>query len=98
MKNTVKRENEVFKKDLSKVAGTYTNELNTHMQEINAKFEDRSIDANTYRNYILEVIKSAHDTPAKRKFMLNLSRKHSKHEILFYVSNAWLNGKGLGTI
>ena len=98
MNNPIKKENEVFKKDLSKVTGTYTNELNTHMQEINSKFEDKSIDTNAYRNYILEVIKPAHDTPAKRKFILNLSRKHNKCEILFYVSNAWLNGKGLGTI
>ena len=98
MNNTVKKEKDLFKRDLSNVAGTYTSELSAHINEINSKFEDKSIDTNAYRNYILEIIKPAHDTPAKRKFMLNLSRKHNKCEILFYVSNAWLNGSGLGTI
>lgn len=94
----VKKEKDVLKKDLSTVDGTYTKEINDHIQEINEKFEDSSLDANGYRNLILKIIEPAHDTPAKRNFIFNLSRKRTKYDILFYVTSSYLTGSKLGVI
>ena len=94
----VKKEKDILKKDLSTVEGSYTKELNDHIQEINSKFEDNSIDVNGYRDFIIKSIEKAHDTPAKRNFLLNLSRKRTKYDILFYVTSSYLNGSKLGVI
>lgn len=94
----VKKEKDVFKKDLSIVEGSYTKELNDHIQEINSKFEDNSIDVNGYRDLIIKIIEKAHDTPAKRNFLFNLSKKRTKYDILFYVTSSYLNGSKLGVI
>lgn len=94
----IKKEKDVFNKDLSRVKGSYTKELGDHMQEINAKFADGSIDANGYRAFIVKAVEKAHDTPAKRNFLLNLSKKKTKCDMLFYVTNSYLNGSKLGVI
>lgn len=94
----VKKEKDLLKKDLSTVEGSYTKELNDHIQEINSKFEDNSIDVNSYRDLIIKIIEKAHDTPAKRNFLFNLSKKRTKYDILFYVTSSYLNGSKLGVI
>lgn len=94
----IKKEKDVFNKDLSGVKGSYTKELGDHMQEINTKFADSSIDANGYRAFIVKAIEKAHDTPAKRNFLLNLSKKRTKYDMLFYATNSYLNGSKLGVI
>ena len=94
----VKKEKDMLKKDLSTVEGSYTKELNDHIQEINSKFEDNSVDTNSYRDFIIKTIEKAHDTPAKRNFLFNLSKKKTKYDILFYVTSSYLNGSKLGVI
>ena len=94
----VKQEKDILKVDLSKVKGSYTKELSDHIQEINSKFEDSSINTNDYRELIINIIQPANNTPAKRNFIMNLLQKRTKSDILFYVTNSFLNGSKLGVI
>lgn len=94
----VKQEKDILKVDLSKVKGSYTKELSDHIQEINSKYEDNSVNTNDYRELILNIIQPANNTPAKRNFIMKLLQKKTKCDILFYVTNSFLNGSKLGVI
>ena len=87
---------EALKKDISKQDGTYTNCIRANMKELNRITEDRTIDRDTYIQLVLDMIKDAHDTPAKRNFIDNLQKRNTKTEAMRYVYNAFMAGCGLG--
>ena len=95
---TIKKEKDLFKKDLSNKDGSYAKCLNDNIFIINEMGVDAKIDLNNYINKIIEIIKPAHDTNAKRNFIVNLQRQRSKINAMMYVNNAWLKGSGLEAI
>jgi len=94
----MKKQEEIFKRDLSKVDGTYTKLLTDNYVLITDLGNDVRIDLPNYIKRISSIVEPATDTPAKRNFLMKLHQKRSKFEAMLYVSNAWLNGSGLGTI
>jgi len=96
--HSIKKEEDLFKFDLSSQEGTYTKALNDNMSTVNELGNDFSVDLKTYVNRILEIVKPAHDTPAKKKFIATLMSQRSKMNAMLYVSNAYLRGCGLESI
>ncbi len=94
----MKKEKDLFKKDLSNAEGSYTKCIGDNMALINSLGIDYSIDLQTYINRIMDIIKDAHDTPAKRKFIMTLRGQRSKVNAMMYVSNAYMKGIGLETL
>lgn len=94
----MKKEQDLFKKDLSSQKGSYTKSLNDNMCLINDLGTDVSVDLRTYVNRIIEIIKPAHDTEAKRKFVMTLQRQRNKTDAMMYVMNAYLRGCGMEAI
>ena len=97
-KNTIKKEKDVFKKDLSNTEGSYTKELNDNINLINDMANDVTVDLKTYIKRVLEIIEPAHDTTAKRNFIYKLQTQPNKIKAVSYVTDAWLKGSGLGVI
>ena len=98
MKTTVKKEKDLFKKDLSEVKGSYTKCLNDNIFIINELGSDVRVDLPTYINKIIEIVKPANETNAKRNFIFTLQKQRSKLNAMMYVNNAWLKGSGLEAI
>lgn len=98
MKNTIKKEKDLFKKDLSNADGSYTKALGDNMALINDLGVDVRVDLKQYISKILEIIAVAHDTQAKRKFIMTLNSKRSKFDAMMYVTNAYMKGIGLEAI
>jgi len=98
MKNTIKKEKDLFKKDLSNAEGSYTKALGDNIALINDLGNDVRIDLPNYITSIEAIIKLAHDTPAKRKFITNLHNQRSKVNAMIYVMNAYMKGIGMETI
>lgn len=94
----IKKESEVFKKDLTNKTNSYVYYINNKIQDIYVNYENRSVSTDQYKEYIKRVIAEAKDTPAKRNFLLNLQMKRTKTEVLSFVQNALLNGQGMGVI
>ena len=91
----MKNQKDLFKKDLSQIDGSYTKSLSDNMCLINDLGTDVRVDLNSYINRIIEIIKPAKDTAAKRNFVLNLQKQRSKIGAMMLVSNAFLRGSGL---
>lgn len=87
---------EEAKKDLTTVKGTYSKLLNDNIEKIYAEGEDDSVSLQDYKTTILDIVKSANNTPAKATFEYKVSQMRSKQELMFYASNAALNGGGFG--
>ena len=96
--NTIKKEKDLFKKDLSNTKGSYAKCLNDNILLIHDLGSDVRVDLPTYIKKIIEIVKPAHDTNAKRNFILTLQRQRSKVNAMMYVDNAWLKGSGLESI
>ena len=89
---------EPLKKDITGQDGTYTKEIVDNLDYINQLGEDRSVDVNTYKEEVLKIIDKANNTPAKVRFINNLTQKNSKEAAMFVVYNAWMAGAGLAVI
>lgn len=87
---------EEAKKDLTTVKGTYSKLLNDNIAKIYAEGEDDSVSLQDYKVTILDIVKPANNTPAKATFEYKVSQMRSKQELMFYASNAALNGGGYG--
>jgi hypothetical protein len=96
--HSIKKEEDLFKFDLSNQDGTYTKALNDNMSTVNELGNDFTVDLKTYVSRILEIVKPANDTPAKRKFVATLMSQRDKTNAMLYVSNAYLRGCGLESI
>ncbi len=98
-KNTIKKEKDVFKKDLSNDSNSYTYYLDRAIKaNAFADVGDDLMDLKKFVNKVLEVIAPAKDTPAKRNFILTLNRQNDVIKTLQFVYNSTLNGQGLGVI
>ena len=98
-KNTVKKEKDVFKKDLSNDSNSYTYYLDRAIKaNAFADVGDDLMDLKKFVNKVLEVIAPAKDTNAKRNFIVNLQRKRDFIDAQMYVYDACLKGQGLGVI
>ena len=84
-------------RDLSHTNGTYTKLLNENIQTIYDNYNNRSISVEQFKQKVIKIIESAHDTPAKRNFLLSLDKQKTKNNVLFFVSNSWLRGCGLSS-
>ena len=84
-------------RDLSQTNGTYTKLLNENIQTIYDNYNNRSISVEQFKQNVIKIIESAHDTPAKRNFLSSLDKQKTKNNILFFVSNSWLRGCGLSS-
>ena len=84
-------------RDLSHTNGTYTKLLNENIQTIYDNYNNRSISVEQFKQNVIKIIESAHDTPAKRNFLLSLDNQKTKNNVLFFVSNSWLRGCGLSS-
>jgi len=91
----MKQEKNLFKKDLSNAEGSYTKCIGDNYELITNLGNDARIGVNEYINRIKEIIKDAHDTPAKRNFLLSLNSQTNKYKAMTLVSNAYLRGIGL---
>lgn len=96
--HSIKKEEDLFKFDLSNQDGTYTKALNDNMSTVNELGNDFTVDLKTYVNRILEIVKPANDTPAKKNFIATLMSQKSKVSAMLFVSNAYLRGCGLESI
>jgi hypothetical protein len=94
----MKKEKDLFKKDLSNAEGSYTKCIGDNIALINDLGTDYTVDLQTYIKRIIEIIKDAHDTPAKRKFVATLQTQRNKMNAMLYVSNAYMRGIGLEVI
>lgn len=98
MKTTIKKEKDLFKKDLSNVEGSYTKALGDNIALINDLGNDVRIDLPKYISSIETIIKPANDTPAKRNFILTLHKQRSKVNAMIYVMNSYMKGIGMESI
>ena len=96
-KNTIKKEKDVFKKDITDDNASYTYYLKRNKEVIDAMFASSSSTQDMIKK-VIEIIKPAHDTPAKRTFTNNLFTKNTKMKVLEYYYNSMLNGQGYGVI
>lgn len=83
-----------FTKNLENVQGTYTNALIQHNAELTKAADDRSVDAETFSQLVLDAVKDAKDTAACRDFKYNVSTIKGKVNLMFYVWNAMYKGQG----
>lgn len=97
MKNQIKKEKDVFKRDITDDEASYTYYLKRNKEVIDAMFASSSSTQDMIKK-IIEIITPAHDTPAKRTFTNNLFTKNTKTKVLEYYYNSMLNGSGMGVI
>ena len=97
-KRNIKREDELFKYDMSKEDWSYTKALVDANAELTELGNDFSVGRNEYVARVLEIVSKAKDTPAKRNFVSILSSKKGKVEAMTYVTNAFMKGLGLEVI
>ena len=91
----MKQEKDLFKKDLSNQKGSYTKSLNDNMNLLNDLGSNASIDLKTYVARVLAIIAPAHDTNAKRNFIMILQKQRTKTDAMIYVMNAYMRGCGM---
>lgn len=97
-KNSVTREQDVFKKDLSSERGSYTKAIQDNMPKLNGLSEDGCVGLEEYIAAVKKIVAKAHDTPAKANFVATLTKMRTKSEAVFFVYQAYLKGCGLGVI
>lgn len=88
-------------KDLSNVTGTYTNCLLEHKKELTemcTKLGKFQIDIPTFKENIFSFIASAHDTPAKNRFIQTINRQNDRSQLVYCVYNAIAAGMNVPVI
>jgi len=96
-KNTVKKEKDVFKKDITDDKASYAYYLKQNRETIDLMYASSSSTQDMIKK-VLEIIKPAHDTAAKKNFTNKLVMMRDKTKVLEYYYNAMMNGSGLGVI
>lgn len=94
-RDTIKKEKDVFKHDLTNDDRSYVYYLN---QAINSHELDTISNLNEMKARVMKIIEPAKDTPAKRNFILTLNKQNNVIKTLQFVYNSTLNGQGLGVI
>ena len=77
-------------RDLTKVKGTYAKLLQDHIQEIYTAFGDSKVDVNGLKELIKKIIAPAHETDAKKGFILKVDRQRDKQALVELCTNAIL--------
>ena len=95
MKNTVKKEKDLFKKDISENESTYVYHLIQNKDKVDSL---AVLPVSTFKQEVLKIVEPANDTPAKRNFVLTLSRQTNTMSALQFVYNVILRGQGLEVI
>ena len=91
----VKKEKDIFKKDLSEVETSYVH----HLIKNKTKIDELVMSpVNTFKQEVLKIVEPANDTPAKRNFVLSLNRQTNTMSALQFVYNVMLRGQGLEAI
>lgn len=83
-------------KDLTQTKNTYANCIALHLEEINRLAEDEEVWLDDMKDKILEFIEPATDTPAKRRFIIDVNNCKYKIQLTELVYNSYLKGAGLG--
>lgn len=86
----------VFRKDISNIKTTYTHHLTQNQEKLNEISEDFNVNCESFKSQVIEMIKDANDTNAKRNFIATLQSKKYKNDAVLYVYNAMLCGSGCG--
>ncbi len=90
--------------ELTKINGSYVNQLQANIAEINNKFSDRTVSTQQLKQIVRDIVidtndKSLNDkSPATKRFLDSLEKQKSKDGIIMLVYNAQLKGDGLGVI
>lgn len=91
----VKKEKDIFKKDLSEVETSYVHHLIKNKEKIDGLVMSP---LNTFKQEVLKIVEPANDTPAKRNFVLTLNQQRNTMSALQFVYNVMLRGQGLEVI
>lgn len=94
----VKKEKDIFKFNLTDDVKSYVHYLNEKIQDIYSMYENRSVSADQFKEYIKRVVSEAKDTEAKRRFLLTLTSQRTKDNIVQFVQNALFRGQGMEVI
>jgi chromosome segregation ATPase len=76
-------------RDLTKIKGTYSKLISDNIQQIFDALEQRK-STSEMKELVLNIIESAHDTPAKRGFIVKLNKQSSAFGIANLCKNAML--------
>ena len=95
MKNQIKKEKDLFKKDISENETTYVYHLIKNKDKVDSL---AVLPINTFKQEVLKIVEPANDTPAKRNFILTLNQQRNTMSALQFVYNAILRGQGLEVI
>ena len=95
MKNTIKKEKDLFKRDISEDETTYV----YHLIKNKDKIDTLAVSPlPTFKQEVLKIVEPANDTPAKRNFVLTLNQQRNTMSALQFVYNVILRGQGLEVI
>ena len=84
-----------MKTNLNEQKGSYAYELTQNKLKVDALYANPAINANSFKTNIIELVKAAHDTPAKRNFLMVLMKQRTKDDILQYLYNVILRADHL---
>lgn len=90
--------------ELTKVSGSYVNQLIKHKTDITDKYADKSVSVPALKEFVREIIISTNDkaladkSPATKRFLENLARQMTKDKVVTLVWNAIMAGDGLQVI
>ena len=90
--------------ELTKTKGSYVEQLNVHNEEINQYYNNRSTTVDQMKELVRSIIVGTNDkdldhkSPATKLFLLHLSQKRTKNDVLSLVWSARMKGDNLGVI
>jgi len=93
--NTIKKDKDLFKRDISENETTYVYYLIQNKEKI----DNLAVSPlPTFKQEVLKFVEPANDTPAKRNFILTLQQQKNVMSALQFVYNVILRGQGLEVI
>ena len=95
MSNTIKKEKDLFKLDLSDDEKSYVHYLIKNKDKVDSL---AMAPLPTFKQEVSQIVGPANDTPAKRNFLLTLSQQRNTMSALQFVYNVILRGQGLEVI
>ena len=93
--DTIKKEKDLFKRDISENETTYVYHLIKNKDKIDYLSTQP---LNIFKQEVLKIVEPANDTPAKRNFVLTLNQQRNIMSALQFVYNVILRGQGLEVI
>ena len=90
--------------ELTKVSGSYVNQLMKYKTDITNKHADRTISVSALKEFVREIVINTNDksladkSPATKRFLASLEKQTTKDNIVTLVWNAIMAGDGLQVI